>query len=62
MIFINICTFQCLQYNLLGGKMNRGLAVPITYKLLTPTERHTEEQMKMANILGWCIELVSKLP
>ena len=51
---------QCLQYNILGGKMNRGLAVPISYKLLAPVEEHTEENMKMANILGWCIELVSR--
>ena len=40
--------------------MNRGLAVPISYKLLAPVEEHTEENMKMANILGWCIELVSR--
>ena len=52
--------YQCLQYNILGGKMNRGLAVPISYKLLAPVEEHTEENMKMANILGWCIELVSR--
>lgn len=39
--------------------MNRGLAVPISFKLLTAVEEHTEENMKMANILGWCIELVS---
>ena len=39
--------------------MNRGLAVPISYKLLTPVEQHTEENLKMANIVGWCIELVS---
>ena len=40
--------------------MNRGLAVPISYKLLAPVEEHTEENMKMANILGWCIELVRR--
>ena len=40
--------------------MNRGLAVPISYKLLAPVEEHTEENIKMANILGWCIELVSR--
>ena len=40
--------------------MNRGLAVPISYKLLAPVQEHTEENMKMANILGWCIELVSR--
>ena len=55
----NIYNLQCLQYNLLGGKMNRGLAVPMSYKMLTPAELHTEENLKLANIVGWCIELVS---
>ena len=39
--------------------MNRGLAVPISFKLLTSAEKHTEDSIKLANILGWCIELVS---
>ena len=39
--------------------MNRGLAVPMSYKLLTPAELHTEENLRLANIVGWCIELVS---
>ena len=41
--------------------MNRGLAVPLSYKLLAPTEDHTKENLRKANILGWCIELVSKV-
>ena len=39
--------------------MNRGMAVPISFKLLTHPADHTEENMRLANILGWCIELVS---
>ena len=50
---------QVLQYNVPGGKMNRGLAVPLTYKMLVPEERHTEEVMHKAYIVGWCVELVS---
>ena len=38
--------------------MNRGIAVPMSYKLITPLEQHTEENLKLANIVGWCIELV----
>ena len=38
--------------------MNRGIAVPMSYKLITPVEQHTEENLKLANIVGWCIELV----
>ena len=49
---------KCLQYNLLGGKMDRGIAVPISFKILAPPEEHTQEKLKMANILGWCIELM----
>ena len=48
-----------LQYNVQGGKMNRGLAVPLTFKMLVPVERHTEELMHKAYIVGWCVELVS---
>ena len=32
--------------------MNRGLAVPMSYKMLTPAELHTEENLKLAkNVL-----------
>jgi len=49
---------KVLQYNVPGGKMNRGLAVPLTYKMLVPPERHTPEVMQKAYIVGWCVELL----
>lgn len=55
---VNAHIAKCLQYNLMGGKMNRGMAVPISFKLLTHPSEHTEENMRLANILGWCIELM----
>lgn len=32
--------------------------MPVTYKLLVPKELQTEENLRLANILGWCVELV----
>ncbi|XP_043237289.1 farnesyl pyrophosphate synthase-like isoform X3 [Amphibalanus amphitrite] len=49
---------KVLQYNVQGGKMNRGLAVPLTYKMLVPAEKQTEELMHQAYIVGWCVELM----
>ncbi len=42
-----------------NGKKNRGLSVPISYKIIAPPEDQTEENIKLANILGWCVEFVS---
>ena len=49
---------QVLQYNVRGGKMNRGLAVSMSYKLLADPAQVTPASLKRAHILGWCIELV----
>jgi hypothetical protein len=52
---------QCIQYNVSHGKLNRGLMVPHTFRLLTEASQQTEDDLKRANILGWCVELVSEL-
>ena len=52
---------QCIQYNVSHGKLNRGLMVSQTFKLLTEPVQHTEENIKRAIILGWCVEFVSRL-
>lgn len=49
---------RVLQYNVPHGKKNRGLTVPATFRLLTPEDQHTKENMHLAIILGWCVELL----
>ena len=53
-------TFQCIQYNLTNGKLNRGTTVPLTLKLLSKNEHEdiSKDKLKEAFILGWCIEFV----
>lgn len=43
------------EYNVPGGKLNRGLTVIHSLQLLQP-EGLTEEEIERANVLGWCIE------
>ena len=38
--------------------MNRGLAVTMAYKLLEDPSKLTEENLKRAQVLGWCVEMV----
>lgn len=45
-----------LDYNVLGGKFNRGLAVIESYKLLKAGSEPSEEEVFLACILGWGIE------
>ncbi|KAL8237601.1 hypothetical protein R6Q59_018682 [Mikania micrantha] len=46
---------QMIDYNVLGGKMFRGLSVLESYQLLK-TEKHTDDEVFLACVLGWCIE------
>lgn len=48
---------RALQYNVPRGKKNRGLATLVAYKMLSTD--HSEEQIRRAHILGWCVELVN---
>jgi farnesyl diphosphate synthase len=45
-----------IDYNVLGGKCNRGLSVVDSYKLLKGADVLGEEEMFLACALGWCIE------
>ncbi|RCV34806.1 hypothetical protein SETIT_7G187900v2 [Setaria italica] len=47
-----------LDYNVLGGKLNRGLAVIESYKLLQAGSEPSEEEVFLACILGWGIKWV----
>ncbi|KAI4966564.1 hypothetical protein ZWY2020_040520 [Hordeum vulgare] len=49
---------RMLDYNVLGGKCNRGLSVVDSYKLLKGVDVLTEEEMFLASTLGWCIEWI----
>lgn len=47
-----------LQYNVPGGKKNRGLALVVSYKQLEDPKNLTPENIRLANIMGWCVEMV----
>ncbi|KAF9917642.1 Farnesyl pyrophosphate synthetase [Lobosporangium transversale] len=47
---------KSMRYNVLGGKMNRGLTVAETLRILKRGETLTKEEAFKANLLGWCIE------
>ncbi|KOC62899.1 Farnesyl pyrophosphate synthase [Habropoda laboriosa] len=49
---------KVLQYNVPVGKKNRALTVIHAYKLLSSSDQLTEENIRLARILGWCIELL----
>ena len=47
---------EILQYNTVGGKLNRGCAVVHTAELLGCSN------LFHANVLGWCVEILQVLP
>jgi geranylgeranyl pyrophosphate synthase len=47
-----------VQYNVPKGKRNRGLALVMSYRLLAPIREQTSENLELARILGWCVELL----
>ncbi|RHY11462.1 hypothetical protein DYB36_003009, partial [Aphanomyces astaci] len=47
---------EMIDYNCLGGKMNRGISVIHCAEALTQGKGLTPEARKKAAILGWCIE------
>ncbi|KAL5697566.1 dimethylallyltranstransferase [Ranunculus cassubicifolius] len=47
---------RMLDYNVPGGKLNRGLSVIDSYKLLNEGKVLTENEVFLASALGWCIE------
>ena len=51
---------QSLEYNVLGGKLNRGLSVVDSVEILRGRVLMEEEYLRAA-VLGWCIELVSRV-
>jgi farnesyl diphosphate synthase len=49
---------KVLHYNVPNGKKNRGLATVVSYKMLEKEENLTPETIRLANIMGWCVELL----
>ncbi|XP_022868294.1 farnesyl pyrophosphate synthase 1-like [Olea europaea var. sylvestris] len=47
---------RMLDYNVRGGKLNRGLSVIDSYKLLKEGKELTRDEVFLASALGWCIE------
>ncbi|OXU18892.1 hypothetical protein TSAR_016867 [Trichomalopsis sarcophagae] len=49
---------KVLQYNVPSGKKNRGLSLVYAYRKLAPPDQLTEDNVRLARILGWCVEMV----
>lgn len=49
---------KLLQYNVPNGKKNRGLVLVQAFKNLAQNGDLTEENLRLSQILGWCVELV----
>ncbi|KAJ1702427.1 hypothetical protein LUZ63_002206 [Rhynchospora breviuscula] len=47
---------EMLDYNIRGGKLNRGFSVIETYKLLKDGQDMSEEEFFLAGVLGWSLE------
>lgn len=58
--FVSKWFSKSLQYNCPNGKKNRGLALVVAYKMLAESQPGglTEENLRLAQVLGWCVELV----
>ncbi|XP_065901608.1 farnesyl pyrophosphate synthase-like [Dysidea avara] len=49
---------EVVEYNVMGGKMNRGLMVVVSLCHLVGDRPLTAEEERLAFTLGWCIELM----
>nr|AAX78434.1 farnesyl diphosphate synthase [Anthonomus grandis] len=49
---------RVLQYNVPNGKKNRGLILISAYKMLEDPKNLTPENIKLASVLGWCLEMI----
>ncbi|XP_054161529.1 farnesyl pyrophosphate synthase-like [Oppia nitens] len=49
---------KVVDYNVPNGKRNRGLALVMSYRMLAPIEEQTSENLELARILGWAVELL----
>lgn len=49
---------KLLQYNVTTGKKNRGLVVVMAYKILKQNGDLNDEELKLIQCLGWCVEML----
>ncbi|CAG9764136.1 unnamed protein product [Ceutorhynchus assimilis] len=49
---------RTLQYNTPNGKKYRGMIVISSYKMLEDPARLTPENIRLASIVGWCVEML----
>ena len=47
---------RMLDYDVPGGKLNRGLSVIDSYRLLKEGQALNDDEIFQASALGWCIE------
>ncbi|CAD7077313.1 unnamed protein product [Hermetia illucens] len=52
---------KALQYNVPRGKKNRGLATVLTYKQLVDKSELTPENVRLAQYVGWCVEMLQAM-
>lgn len=52
---------KSLQYNVPNGKKNRGLALVLAFKMLAKNGEVTEENLRLAQTLGWCVEMLQSV-
>lgn len=51
-------TSQVLEYNVIGGKYQRGLTVLVTLQALVEPKELDADSLQRALTVGWCVELV----
>ncbi|XP_075418981.1 farnesyl pyrophosphate synthase isoform X2 [Tenrec ecaudatus] len=49
---------KVIEYNVLGGKYNRGVTVVAVFRALVEPEKQDADSVQRALIVGWCIELL----
>ncbi|CAK1584569.1 unnamed protein product [Parnassius mnemosyne] len=49
---------KILDYNLAGGKKNRGLTTVLAYEMLEKPENITDESLRLSRTMGWCVEML----
>lgn len=49
---------RVLEYNTIGGKLNRGLSVLDTFRHLLGDREPSEQEVEDCMVIGWCIELL----
>nr|XP_049701251.1 uncharacterized protein LOC110370582 [Helicoverpa armigera] len=49
---------KVLEHNLTGGKHSRGIITMLSYEMLETPEKVTDEKLKLARVLGWCVEML----